>query len=191
MLPLPVPLIEDFCNQFLVRLWPFNHLALTNLVIARPRPGLFDPVQHKTPSVTVVVPARNEAGNIQNIFERLPRMGSHTELLFVEGNSKDDTYQAIERQIHLHPGVDSKLFKQTGKGKGDAVRLGFQQAQGDILMILDADLTVPPEDLPRFYEALVSGARRVYQRRAPGLPDGKTSHASGQFPGQQVLQPGV
>ncbi len=183
LLPLPFPLIEDFCNQFMVRLWPFNHLALTNLVIARPRPGLFDQPISKPPSVTVVVPARNEAGNIQNIFERLPRMGSHTELLFVEGGSKDDTYEEINRQIQLHPDVDSKLFKQTGKGKGDAVRLGFQQAQGDILMILDADLTVPPECLPRFYQALVSGAGRVHQRRAPGLPDGKTSHAPSQFPG--------
>jgi len=157
LLPLPFPLIKDFCNQFLVRLWPFNHLAVTNLVVARPRPGLIDHPISKPPSVTVVVPARNEVGNIQNIFERLPQMGSRTELLFVEGNSKDDTYQEIERQIQLHPDVESKLFKQTGKGKGDAVRLGFQQAQGDILMILDADLTVPPEYLPRFYQALVSG----------------------------------
>jgi glycosyltransferase involved in cell wall biosynthesis len=84
-------------------------------------------------------------------------MGGGTELIFVEGHSKDDTYGAIERAIAARPGTDSKLFRQPGKGKGDAVRKGFAEASGDVLMILDADLTVPPEDLPRFYDALVSG----------------------------------
>ena len=156
LLPLPIPLLERFCNQFLVRLWPFNHLALTNFIIARPAPMLSDAPEH-LPSVTVVVPARNEAGNIENIMRGLPHMGSATELLFVEGNSSDDTYAEIERQMARHPEVTCRLFKQTGRGKGDAVRLGFQEAKGDILMILDADLTVPPEYLPRFYAALVQG----------------------------------
>ena len=156
LLPLPIPLLDRFCNQFLVRFWPFNHLALTNLIIARPMPGVED-APRSAPSVTVVVPARNEAGNIENIMRSLPRMGSATELLFVEGNSTDDTFAEIECQMARHPEVPCRLLKQTGKGKGDAVRLGFQEARGDILMILDADLTVPPEYLPRFYEALVQG----------------------------------
>jgi glycosyltransferase involved in cell wall biosynthesis len=84
-------------------------------------------------------------------------MGSGTEIIFVEGNSRDKTYEAIEREIPLHPQKNVLLFKQPGKGKADAVRVGFDQAKGDILMILDADLTVPPEDLPRFYEAIASG----------------------------------
>lgn len=148
----PLPLGGWF-NRFLVRFWPFYHFALAHFVIARPNPvPVTDP-----PTVTVVVPARNEAGNIRPLLERLPKMGKETEVIFVEGHSRDDTYQAIEREIAAHPQIPCRLFKQQGIGKADAVRLGFSQARGDILMILDADLTVPPEDLPRFYRALVSG----------------------------------
>ncbi len=148
---LPLPLC-GFANRYLVKLWPFHNFALANFVVARPAPQ-----RAHNPSVSVVVPARNEAGNIRNIFERLPRMGSKTELIFVEGHSRDNTYETIRKEIALHPSIPSLLFRQTGIGKADAVRLGFEKASGDILMILDADLTVPPEDLPRFYEALVSG----------------------------------
>jgi glycosyltransferase involved in cell wall biosynthesis len=72
----------------------------------------------------------------------------------VEGHSRDNTYEAIEKEMALHPLTPSLLFRQPGIGKADAIRLGFEKATGDILMILDADLTVPPEDLPRFYEAI-------------------------------------
>ncbi len=147
----PLPLGE-FSNRFLVRFWPFSELALANFVIARPAP---EPAQ--PPKVSVIVPARNESDNIQAIFERTPKMGRETELVFVEGHSSDDTYAAIEREMAAHPQTPSLLFRQIGIGKGDAVRLGYAKASGDVLMILDADLTVPPEDLPRFYEALVSG----------------------------------
>jgi glycosyltransferase involved in cell wall biosynthesis len=109
------------------------------------------------PVVSVIVPARNEAGNIQAIFERTPDMGASTELVFVEGGSSDKTYEAIEKAMAQYPQRRAKLLRQTGTGKGDAVRLGFAQASGDVLMILDADLTVPPEELPRFYQALRSG----------------------------------
>lgn len=148
----PLPL-GGFANRFLVRLWPFNHLALSNFVVARPAPR---PVE-EAPVVSVVIAARNESGNIKSLFERTPQMGRQTELVFVEGHSKDDTYAAIEREISAHPSTPSQLFRQTGIGKADAIRLGFEKARGDVLMILDADMTVPPEDLPRFYEALVSG----------------------------------
>ncbi len=147
----PLPL-GGLANRFLVRLWPFYGLALSNLVIARPAPE-----RAPEPVVSVIVPARNESGNIKAIFERTPQMGRETELIFVEGHSKDDTYTAIEREIAAHPSTPSLLLRQTGIGKADAVRLGFAKARGDVLMILDADLTVPPEDLPRFTEALVSG----------------------------------
>ena len=148
----PFPL-GGFANKFLVRLWPFREFALSNFIIARPRPE----TSNEEPSVSIVVPARNESGNIKAIFERTPKMGSGTELVFVEGHSRDDTYAAIEREMAAHPSTSSLLLRQTGIGKADAVRLGFAKATGDILMILDADLTVPPEDLPRFYEALRSG----------------------------------
>ena len=148
----PFPL-GGFANKFLVRLWPFRDLALSNFVIAKPRPE----THNDEPSVSIVVPARNESGNINAIFERTPKMGRQTELIFVEGHSRDDTYNAIEKEMAAQPSTSSLLLRQTGIGKADAVRLGFAKATGDILMILDADLTVPPEDLPRFYEALRSG----------------------------------
>ncbi len=147
----PLPL-GGLANKYFVRLWPFQSLALSNFLIARPAG---QPVEK--PSVSVVVAARNEEGNIKNIFERVPQMGSKTELIFVEGHSRDKTYETIEKEMALHPETPSLLFRQPGIGKADAIRLGFEKASGDILMILDADLTVPPEDLPRFYEAITSG----------------------------------
>jgi ubiquinone/menaquinone biosynthesis C-methylase UbiE len=147
----PLPL-GGIANRFLVRWWPFNQFALSNFVVARPAAQ-----QAEEPLVSVIIAARNEAGNIKSLFERTPKMGRETEIVFVEGHSKDDTYGAIEREMAAHPSTPSQLFRQTGIGKADAVRLGFEKARGDVLMILDADMTVPPEDLPRFYEALVSG----------------------------------
>jgi SAM-dependent methyltransferase len=147
----PLPL-GGFANRYLVKLFPFYNFALSNFIVARPMP-----TPANNPSVSVVVAARNEAGNIKNIFERLPMMGSKTELIFVEGHSRDSTFQTIQAEIPLHPSTPSLVFQQTGIGKADAIRLGFEKASGDILMILDADLTVPPEDLPRFYEAITSG----------------------------------
>lgn len=153
LFPLPIPVLDAFLNRFLIRFWPFRELALANFIIARPQP------QKRTEktTVSVIIPARNEAGNIKTIFERVPVMGSKTELVFIEGHSDDDTFERIEREIAAHPAIPSLLLRQTGLGKGDAVRLGYDKASGDILMILDADLTVPPEDLPRFFDALYSG----------------------------------
>ncbi|RJQ39741.1 MAG: glycosyltransferase [Anaerolineaceae bacterium] len=153
--PLPIPLLSAFCNRFLVRLWLFRSLAMTAFTLARPIPSISEHASET--GVSVVVPARNEEGNIKQIFERVPQMGSGTELIFVEGHSQDNTYEAIQQEMRNHPEVNAKLFRQEGKGKGDAVRLGFANASGGILMILDADLTVPPEDLPRFYQAIQSG----------------------------------
>jgi ubiquinone/menaquinone biosynthesis C-methylase UbiE len=148
----PLPL-GGLANRYLVKMWPLKSFALSNFVIARPAP---QPARDN-PSVSVVIAARNEAGNIKAIFERVPKMGSKTEIVFVEGHSKDNTYAAIEKEMALHPDIPSQLYRQPGIGKADAIRLGFDKATCDILMILDADLTVPPEDLPRFYDALVSG----------------------------------
>jgi SAM-dependent methyltransferase len=165
--PLPVPGIKTLFNKFLVKLWPLNQLGLTNFILARPRP--FPRQSLGQASVSVIIPARNEAGNITEIFLRTPQMGLGTELVFVEGHSQDSTYETIRQEIANHPEIICKLFRQQGIGKGDAVRCGFANASGDILMILDADLTVPPESLPRFYDALIrdkgeliNGVRLVY-----------------------------
>ncbi len=176
--PLNIPVLQPLLNRFLVKLWPFRLGGLSNFVMARPVPKE-DPGKKK-PLVSVIVPARNEAGNIHQIFERVPEMGGGTELVFVEGHSTDNTYEVIEKTMNSGSHRKCKLFRQSGSGKGDAVRLGFAQAEGEILMILDADLTVPPEDLPRFYEALVTGrgefingVRLVYpmQDRAMRFPN--------------------
>lgn len=165
--PVRTPLIDRCCNKFLVKLFPFKHLALTNFAIARPAPA--GARRREEPTVSVIIPARNEAGNIERLITRTPEMGGGTELIFVEGHSADDTYRAIERAIAEHPHRRCMLLRQTGKGKGDAVRLGFARATGDILMILDADVSVAPEDLVRFYEAVrdgkgefINGVRLVY-----------------------------
>lgn len=153
--PLAVPGLGSLSNRVLVKTWPFRLFALTNFLVARPARRT-DPLEREL-TVSVVVPARNEAGNIADILRSIPEMGAGTEIIFVEGNSKDDTFATIKREIQNHPDRACRLFKQTGVGKGDAVRLGFEKARGEILMILDADLTVPAEDLPRFYEAIRSG----------------------------------
>ena len=133
------PLLQWFC--------------LTIFLVARP--------ERTTPSrqrtVSVVIPARNEAGNIAAAVARTADMGAGTELIFVEGHSRDDTWAQIQKVAADNPSRKIKILQQTGKGKGDAVRAGFAVATGDILMILDADLTMPPEDLPKFYDVLASG----------------------------------
>ena len=163
--PLPIPLLHTLANRYLVKLWPFRIFALTSIVVAQPEPT----PRASEPRVSVIVPARNEAGNVPRILAEIPEMGAGTEVIFVEGHSTDDTFQVIEREIAKTARRRCRLLRQTGKGKGDAVRLGFGEATGDILMILDADLTVPPQDLPRFYDALrtgkgefVNGVRLVY-----------------------------
>jgi SAM-dependent methyltransferase len=153
--PVNAPVIERVANRFLAKIWPFRIFDLTNFICARPLPR--NSGEAKLPLVSVIVPARNEAGHIDEIMRRVPEMGRATELIFVEGHSKDDTYATIQKAISEHPERDCKLFRQTGEGKGDAVRLGFAEAKGEVLMILDADITVAPELLPRFYDALVEG----------------------------------
>jgi ubiquinone/menaquinone biosynthesis C-methylase UbiE len=165
--PWRTPLLAQFFNHYLVKIWPFRKLALTHFLIARARTQR-QPLSQE-PLVSVIVPARNEAGHIPQIVERIPEMGRGTEIIFVEGHSTDDTYEVIKQTIAAHPERRCQLLQQTGKGKGDAVRLGFAHASGEILMILDADLTVPPEELPQFYQALrtgkgefINGVRLVY-----------------------------
>lgn len=152
--PLPVPFLSDFANRYMAKVSPFRFLAMANFMLARP---VGKSIPH-APTVSVVVAARNESGHIEELMARIPEMGGGTEIIFVEGNSADDTYAAIERSLAAHPDCNGKLLKQPGKGKGDAVRAGFDIATGDILMILDADITVPPEDLPRFYNLIANGS---------------------------------
>lgn len=172
LFPFPCPIIAPLFNRFLARIVPFKWLNLANFMVGRLQP-VNDPALH---SVSVVVPARNESGNIRRIIESTPELGSGTELIFVEGNSTDDTYETIQREIQSYPEKNIKVYKQTGKGKGDAVRLGYKNAAGEVLMILDADLTVPPDCLPFFYKALIenkgefiNGVRLVYPMESEAM----------------------
>jgi hypothetical protein len=165
--PVYIPLISGFLNRFIAPLPFFRLLCMVNILVARP---VIAAGTSEIPSVSVVVPARNEAGNIEKIIERLPVMGPYDELIFVEGNSTDDTWEKIEAAAVKYGSSRTIITaRQDGKGKGDAVRKGFSLATQDVLMILDADMTVPPEDLPKFYRALVqnkgefiNGSRLVY-----------------------------
>jgi len=157
LLPLRIPFLSSLLNSYIVHIPPFRWFALTHIVVARPDPARDRADLKSSPSVSIVIPARNESGNIETIVQRIPNLGGRTEIIFVEGHSNDNTYEAIQKMMARYPSKDCKLFRQKGKGKGEAVRLGFGKAEGDILMILDADMTVPPEDLSRFYNAIVGG----------------------------------
>lgn len=164
LVPIQILGLETPVNRWIAPLlWPF---CLVNFAVARPVPKL---TGAKPQTVSVVIPARNEAGNIENAVNRTPEMGEWTEFIFVEGHSKDSTWQEIKRVAEKYSDRRIKVHQQSGQGKGNAVREGFDLAEGEILMILDADLTTPPEELPKFYEALVArrcefanGSRLVY-----------------------------
>jgi SAM-dependent methyltransferase len=168
--PLAAPVIATNINRWIAPFLPA--LCLSVFTVARPRST------HDSPALTVsvIVPARNEAGNIAAVVERTPEMGRWTELIFVEGHSSDNTWAEIQKIQAANPSRRISILRQSGKGKGNAVREGFAAATGDILMILDADLTVPPEDLPKFYEAVAvgrcdfaNGSRLVYPMESAAM----------------------
>ena len=159
LFPKSLPGLSRLINRFLAPLPLLNKLCLIHYVIARKRLREATPQRHPQPrTCSVIVPARNEAENIEACVQRMPRLGSATEIIFVEGHSTDGTWEEIQRVAAVYgKAYDIKICQQSGVGKGDAVRQGFDMASGDILMILDADLTVRPEDLVYFYEAVTSG----------------------------------
>ncbi|MGP8215082.1 MAG: glycosyltransferase [Bacteroidia bacterium] len=160
LMPFNIPLIAPLFNRYIAKLPFFRHFCINQFAFAKILPDNNIGAIHESllPSVSVVIPARNESGNIENAIKRLPKLGSHTEIIFIEGNSTDDTWDVIQKVQQKYSGEhDIKTGRQKGKGKGDAVRVGFDMATCDILMILDADLTVPPEDLVKFYNAIASG----------------------------------
>jgi len=181
ILPLDVPAASSLLNRYLVRVPGLTRLSLYRIYVLRgrssmgtlggfPNPPSANPPPQRRASVSVIVPTRNEAGNVQAAIDRTPVMGSGTELIFVEGGSSDGTWDTIQACMARYRGpLKLSAYQQTGKGKGDAVRLGFSKASGDLLMILDADLTVPPEELPEFFDVaarghadFVQGTRLVY-----------------------------
>ena len=167
LFPKNIPLVSKMINNYLINLWPLNKLALVNYVVARPI-AVGD--KKTRPSFSVIIPARNEAGTIEKIVQQIPELGEFTEIIFVEGHSSDNTLEEIKRVAEKYQGKKRiKYATQKGKGKGDAARLGFEMAEGDILAIYDADMTVPAKDLEKFYNAIadrrgefINGSRLVY-----------------------------
>ncbi len=145
--------LGSLVNRLIAPLPLIRNLCLRTFTVARS----VSVERQQKPSVSVVVPVRNERGNVKPAIDRIPEFGADTEIIFVEGNSQDGTWEEVLRQKDAYPDRNIIAMKQPGKGKGDAVWTAFDAANNDILMILDGDLTVPPEDLPKFYEAIASG----------------------------------
>ncbi len=167
-----IPVVSYLMNNIVARLPLIRRFCLLEVLVARVM-RTPEEILSSTYTCSIVIACKNEKGNIEDAVERIPQMGSHNEIIFVDGSSTDGTVEEIERMIRGYPDHDIKLIHQgDGIGKGDAVRKGFAAAEGDILMILDADLTMPPEDLPKFYQAIVTdkgefinGSRLVYPMR--------------------------
>jgi hypothetical protein len=166
LLPVRIPLISWFCNHVLAHLPGLRRLCLIHFIVARPVP---EAGRSEELSVSVVVPCRNEEGNIEAAVRRIPRLGSDTEVIFCDDKSTDNTRSEIERMMREYPEKNIRLVEGPGICKAKNVWVGFDAANNDILMILDADLTVMPEELPRFLDAITSnrgefinGSRLVY-----------------------------
>ncbi len=173
--PVYIPGVSAFLNRFVGNLPGIHHLGLNYVLVARPvEPYVLE--RNKPESVSIVVPARNEAGHIEPLLQRIPRLADRQQVIFVEGNSTDDTWSRIQEVVLAYRGpFDVSCMQQSGVGKRNAVQEGFERATGDVVMILDADISVPPEELPAFYDTLasgkaefVNGSRLVYpmQQRA-------------------------
>lgn len=154
LLPRGIPGVAWLSNRLLAKVPGVRRLCLIQTLVARP---IFPAREAAAVSCSVIVPCKNERGTVEEAIARTPHMGADTELIFVVGHSTDGTAKEVERCMAAHADATIRLIRQTGVGKGDAVRRGFEAARGDVLMILDGDLTVAPEELPKFFDALASG----------------------------------
>ncbi|MFC1649270.1 glycosyltransferase family 2 protein [Patescibacteria group bacterium] len=172
LLPINIPLISNLVNRYIAPLPIFNWFCFASYGIYREKKTV-----EKDYSVSIIIPARNESGHMKGIFKKVPHFTDNIEIVFVEGGSSDDTFQVIKDEIKNNKSqFTASLHKQRGKGKGDAVRLGFSKAKNDIFMILDADLTVDPKELPKFYKVIASrmadfvmGSRLIYPMESEAM----------------------
>lgn len=166
LIPIYIPYISNFVNRWIAPLPIINTFCLKTWTLAKHKQ-----VEEKEYDVSIVIPARNEEGNIPAILDKIPIFGKSQEIIFVEGHSKDNTWTEIIKLVNKKHRKNLIVhgFKQRGVGKANAVRLGFDKSKGDLLMILDADMTVDPKDLIKFYRAIsegkaefINGSRLVY-----------------------------
>lgn len=165
-LPIRIPGLNWLFSSSLGRLLVPRSLGFLSYIVARPIVPFESPHQHVC---SVVVPCKNEEDNIADLVQRIPEMGAGTEIIFVDDQSIDRTAALVQEAITKHPDRDIRLVSGPGQGKGAACRAGFAKATGDVFMILDADMTVMPEELPAFFEAIthgkgefINGSRMVY-----------------------------
>lgn len=166
LVPKNIPGLAWLGNRFLAHLPGFRRLCLVELLVARPQPVQ---VGEGRVSVSVVIPCRNERDNVEPAVQRIPRMGSETEIIFCDDHSTDGTAEEVRRMQSAYPDKNIRLVTGPGICKAENVWTGFRAARGDILMILDGDLTTMPEELPYFYKALTerraefaNGSRLIY-----------------------------
>lgn len=173
IVPINLGPISTLLNRIVPHIPILGHLRITNFTIARPEAT----VRREEVVASVIIPARNEAGNIEAAVRRMAAVAENAvekyEIVFVEGNSTDHTAKEIQRVMNdssIPKPFPVSFYQQTGKGKGDAVRLGFAKAKGNLFLILDADLTVPPEDVPKFIDVycdgsgeFINGSRLLYK----------------------------
>lgn len=169
LVPRTMPIVSSVINR-LIQLPLLRYSATTQSTICYVK----KPQRTDSATVSVIVPCKNEAGTIESIITTIPSLGSHTQLVFVEGGSKDNTAQTIRAMIERYPERDIVMYQQTGRGKYDAVKLGCAQATGDIIIIYDGDFSVPANTLPLFVQTLtsheaecVNGSRLIFYRE-PG-----------------------
>jgi ubiquinone/menaquinone biosynthesis C-methylase UbiE len=174
LFPKYFPLVSEICNKFLAKTPIIRRLCLEQFVVAR-----INCPPDNCSTTSVVITCRDEEGNIEPLVKRVPNMGKHTEIIFVEGHSKDNTIGKIKEMVNKYPEKDIKLMKQKGIGQGDAFRMGFDNAKGDFVCWLEADLTTPPEEIKLFYDAYaqgkgeyVNGSRMVYTMEKDAMPFG-------------------
>lgn len=162
--------IGRIINRYLSCVPIISNLCLRNYVVARSLKVIAKSLPN---SASVIIPCRNEKGNIRNALDRLPLFTKDIEIIFVEGNSNDGTWDEVKKVIKdpkfIDKGFKMKALQQPGKGKADAVFAAFDVSSKDVLIILDGDLTVPPEDIPKFWKKIskgegeyINGSRLVY-----------------------------
>ncbi|MFO7657448.1 MAG: glycosyltransferase [Bacteroidales bacterium] len=172
--PKYIPLVSYILNKLIGNLPVIRRLSLNSVVIARP----MKPKEGSTEKFcSVVITCRDEEGNIEGLVTRIPKMGKNTEIIFVEGHSRDNTVGKIQEMIAKYPEKDIKILKQKGIGQGDAFRYGYDEAKGDFVIWLEADLTTPPEEAIHFWEAYinntgeyVNGSRFIYKMDKSAMP---------------------
>lgn len=154
LMPKYIPLVSEILNRFVAKLPLINRLCMSTVLVAR---KVMPPIPASSVSVSVIIPCKDERGNVEDAVRRIPELGRSTEIIFCDDKSTDGTADEVRRMQQLYPNKKIRLLEGPGICKAKNVWTGFRGATGDILLILDADLTTMPEELPRFIDTLLSG----------------------------------